>query len=412
MKRILLFFILTITSLIAYAQLNENINRHIIIAVDEYPLSTYSAVSTSKIVSVIKSELEELSLGESDYFSCVKFGIGTQDSSLDNYAQAVGNFTWKSKSEFESEIDSLVKDVRKYHNHRGGTFSMLTGAKFYSLNALYPFSGENSANRTYMLMITDNQYNGNGDMNSEFNHFKGLDSNFNKNLKREDFLDKCISISEQYRFDYISEKVIETGWAPYKAILFEIVPSSSFSLNSAVNFPANLGLKRVKGGYKLDFEYDLVDEGYTLKKLKVDIIKNDNTVESVEYYSNNERVEIGVKSTEISGDSIQVEIRGWLQKNDEIYNSVVMNPYDDKHFSRLTYRQKLPKSGETKILNIIPLSDMFWWFFTEDLEKAVIVWDVIIILIIIAMVIVIGFLIFKKITKYVPDNDSIKINNI
>lgn len=398
--------------MVAHAQLNENINRHIIIAVDEYPLSTYNAVNTSKIVNAIKSELDELQLDESDYFSCVKFGIGTQDSSLDNYARPVDNFTWKSKSEFELEIDSLVDDARKYHNHYGETFSMLTGAKFYSLNALYPFSDENSANRTYMLMITDNQYNGNGDMNSEFSHFRGLDFDFNTNLKREDFINKCIKISEHYRFDYISEKVIETGWAPYKAILFEIVPSSSFSLNSAVNFPANLGLKRVKGGYKLDFRYELIDKDYTLKNLRVKIIKKDNTSKLKEYKSNNGRVEIEVKSSEISGDSIQVEIRGWLQKNDEIYNSVVMNPYDDKHFSRLTYRQKLPKSGETKILNIIPLSDAFWWFFTDDLEKAVIVWDVIIILIIIAVVIVIGFLIFKKITKYVPDNDSIKINNM
>lgn len=418
MIRKALIFILLLTTLTIKAQLTSEINRHVIIAFDEYPGTYGLSVPTSKIANCIDEELEKLDLGENDYISVVKFGIGTQDPSLSCYASTVnfafGKWTWQSVEAFNKDKNNLISRALNSHDHKGAEFSMLTGAKYYSLSALFDSENDKFANSTYMLMITDNQYNGNGDMNAEFDHFSGLDYNFNTNLKRKDFINQCVKISQHYRFDYVRETTIAGAGKlqPYKAILFKVVPSSSFSLNSAVNFPANLGLHRVKGGYKLDFDYSLVDDDYSVKRLTVDILRNDGTTESAEYAADNGHVELKIDADAVAGDSLQVTIRGWLQKKDDIYNSVVMNPYDAADFGRLTYEQKLPKEGDAKILNIIPMSDAFWWWFADDLQKAVICWDVIIILIMIVIVCFIGYRIFNRITDYKPSNSNIKINRI
>ena len=60
----------------------------------------------------------------------------------------------------------------------------------------------------------------------------------------------------------------------------------------------------------------------------------------------------------------------------------------------------------------IQLNDMFWWFYPNDIENAVIIWDVILILISIVVICIIAYMVFNRITLYIPCNDKIKIKKI
>lgn len=410
MKKLFLILLIIISTVHLFGQTAEYVTKHVIIAIDQYPSSSYDISSScSNVIKLLKS----LDLKGYDYVSIVKFGIGTQDKSFDSYASPIilednNYYVWKSFKSYD-DISEMWNEISNApHFNEGRQFSMLTGAKFYSLSSLYKHNENNRANRTYMLMVTDNQYNGDGDINAEYSHFLHLDSRVAKSrLTRKSFVHNCIEVSKYYRFDYIEEEIIDgvTNSQPYEVFLFEVVPSSSFSINSVVNYPANMGLERVKNGYKISFDYNLVDNDYSVARLNVDICGK----VSGEYYSNSDKVDLFIKSSEISCDSLTVTIRGWLHKKDTLYGAVVMNPYDMDNFNGLTHTQYLPLSDNIKIMNVLPLYDAFWWWYPNDLQKAVVCWDVIILIGFTILLAIIFYFVLRRISRYEPNDNDIKL---
>lgn len=391
-----------------------------IIAIDRFPDKGkgYKSILESNpqlIINSISKLSKAIGMTKSDYVSIVIFSIGTNDSSLDKYATCgVINgrkLLWNkytSPKDLFGDGNKSWSAILNSHVNEGSPFSMLTGAQMYSLKACA--NGKHLANKTYLLMVTDNQYNGNGDVDAEFVHF--MQQGASNKLKREDFRNTCISIAKDYNFIFTGEELIkEHIMYPYKVTLFEVRPSSSFSLNSVVNYPANLGLQRIRGGYKISFEYQLTSNDYDLSRFDVEIQHaNDDQKETTTCYKGN-TIEVKVNTSDINNDSIEVTLKGWLHKKDCSYNCAMLNP-NDSVFSNLSITQKLPLKDEYKIFGMFPLYDLFWWWYPNDLHAAVVIWEIILSPILLLLILGLGYYVLLRITKYVPEDTNIKITHL
>ncbi|MCD8203279.1 MAG: hypothetical protein LUD48_06535, partial [Prevotella sp.] len=196
----------------------------------------------------------------------------------------------------------------------------------------------------------------------------------------------------------------------YGCYLYEVVPNVSYSLGTIVDYPANFGLKRVRGGYKIQFDYRSRENGFDIKKLQISV-KGKNGEDIVKNYYDGESVDFKLKSSEIKSDSIDITIKGWILMNDSIYSGVVMSPYDER-FEKLNVNRKMALVDEYKIFGIFPLWTVFWWWCPNNLKAAVIIWDIILALIIVIVILWIGYVFLRKFTKYTPEDNSITLTHL
>ena len=89
----------------------------------------------------------------------------------------------------------IVSQGRDYVGR--GAFSLLTGAKAYALTTV-PSKDGKMVNRTYLLMVTDDNYNGNDDYNKEFSTL--WYENPNCRLSKTAFTSHCKNVNLFYKF--------------------------------------------------------------------------------------------------------------------------------------------------------------------------------------------------------------------
>lgn len=362
-----------------------------------------------------------------DFYSILTYEEGNLDCTLKNFAQpAIRNskeLIWQTYRGAEDMFSGNWAILANGHaTVDGQPYSLQTAAKSYCLTRTQ--NDEHYANRTFLIMITDDAYNGNDDFNKEFYSMFNVSGEHMSDRERFNsleaiFISKCRKVASYYRFDYIPEyeHIFDTNWTDegvleYKVMAFEVSPSSTFSLASVVDYPANLGLTRVRGGYLLDFSYYSSDSIYHINKFNVSIKNRLGDIK--EKYNGGEgsnHVCVKLHSSELNSDFVEVIIAGWLRQMDGLYNGLEMNPLSPDN-NRLMARLYIPLKTETKILGIVPLYDCMWWWYPNDLTTAVRVWDIIIIVISIILICIIAYQIFNRITCYIPDNKKIKINRI
>lgn len=414
---VLLFFLCSINAIKAIAQ-NEVLNKHVIIALDNALNPKYETVlcDQNRIKQAVAKIVVNLDLKEGDYYSFVNVGINEYSESINKLARPIKDakgklIVWREFknvkdmfSQGKSWYDMVLTQGINEINYMGRQFSLLTGAKAYSLSCIPKQRGEKIANKTYLVMITDDQYNGNNNQNTEFNTM------YNTRMSKQEFLTHCRNVAKYYNFQFSHSILIDsTLEARYEAFLYEVVPSSSYALGAVVNYPANLGLHRVKGGYRLQFPLETVSDEFLIKCLGVHIITSQSgkRVRRTHYfYPQDKEVSVLVPIDAVS-DRLEVEIEGWIYQNDSIYGGVLLNPYDPL-FSRLHTRQVLTLTNEAKIYGLLPIPDGLW-LFTDDCQTAVITWDIICLLVFIAGICLIAYLIFNSITAYRPNNNIIRL---
>lgn len=396
-----------------YAQLDSELRRHVIIAIDQYPTqdsgtNKLDATTATTVIPLLRQYLDSL-LTDRDYVSVVHYGIGTQDPSFAKYATCTT--PWENFSAFRQRLNSVnwLRIAQNKGRNRGECFSMMTGAKLYSLLSLFRRNEGKQNNKTYLLMITDNQYNGGGDIDAEYVHFEGLDYYRNPNLSRADFFKTCLAVSEKYNFNWLGRKIIipHTRY-PYQLALFEVIPSSSFSLNSIVDYPANLGLQRVRGAYTMKFNYRNISDKYHVKKIEILVKKSDGNYIQKEYTGDDGKVDVMFPINDSEGCMMDVKLRGWLEQKDSIYSGLVLSPYDE-NFKNLTVTVNLPLPERKKILGFIPLYDWMWWIFPNDADSMVAIWTGVLIFLLCMLVTYILRKIIIAKSTYTPDDHSINI---
>lgn len=399
--------------------ISKSLSKHVIIAFDDFVLPQFSnALLDGFIVrEKIRKALHDLGLKKGDYYSLVNFSISAYDNDINNLVRPIkdskGNkITWRP---FES-ADVLFKQnswndmiVNQGRNHVGwGAFSLLTGAKAYSLTTL-PSSEGCYVNRTYLLMVTDDNYNGNDDYNKEFSTL--WYENPNCKLSNDAFTNHCREVNLFYKFLYNRRYNIQkSGERSYDVHVYDVNPQSQVALPSVVNYPANLGITQINGGYRLKFDFSSASQDYILKKFQIIYYDRYGKEHTSEYTSETTAI-IDIHNNEInSEDSLKVLLRGWMLQNDKLYGGLLLSP-DDPLLQRLNVSLKLELKNEAILFGAIPIPSVLW-FFTDSATIAVTTWSIIaILLLVLFMWWLVRKLVYEN-TTYRPNNDQIVIKRV
>lgn len=402
--------------------------RHVVVAFDD-AISTesyrvYLKTSQEEILRRIVRQIERadgMPPGPSDYVTAVGFVADTYDADLLGFAGVLrgdsGQLAWRSGDELTGMFDNPWYD-QVYNQRRedvqGDFYSLLTGAKEYSVGAARPPVALLKANRLLLVLVTDNHYNGGDDYQKEFQDFRIMGGR----ASADEFFAYRDLFHQHYRLRLLDEEILLRGAAnPYQLRLYEVLAGTAMSLQAGVDYPASLGLERVRGGYRIRFTADATTPDYDIDSLALEVHTADGgvlvaDVRAVEGadMSRRRRVELFIPHDAVNPDSIHATLSGWLHQRDDIYGAYVLSP-DDKAYPRLRTRLTLNGRNEAKVFGM-RLPDTMWWFYPSDIKMAAFVWEVVLLLLVVAAVVYALYRLNSRSLRYVPDPDEISLRHL
>lgn len=402
--------------------------RHVVIAFDD-AISTesyrvYLKTSQDEILRRIERQIERadgMPPGPGDYVTAVGFVADTHDTGLGEFAGVLcgagGPLAWRSGDELASMFDREWYD-QVYNQRRKGVrgeyYSLLTGAKEYSVRAARPSVASFKANRLLLVLVTDNHYNGGDDYQKEFHDFRIMGAR----ASADEFFAFRDLFHQHYRLRLLDEDILLRGAAnPYQLRLYEVLAGTAMSLQAGVDYPASLGLERVRGGYRIAFTADATSPDYDIDSLALEVRTADGGVLVADVsadgdadVSRRRRVELFIPHDAVNPDSIQATLSGWLHQRDDIYGAYVMSP-DDRSYPRLRVRLTLNGRNDAKVFGM-RLPDSMWWFYPSDIKMAAFVWEVILLLLVVAAVVYVLYRLNGRSLRYVPQPDEISLRHL
>lgn len=405
--------------------------RHVVIAFDD-AISTdayraYLGNSRDKILQRISRLIERadsLPVGEADYVTAIGFVADTYAPDLGSgfAAPLTGDgraLSWLGGREFPSMFETGDKWYAQVYEQRrsnvkGDFYSLLTGAKEYTVGAARPPRDGLKANRLLIVQVTDNHYNGNDDYQKEFADFKKMGAR----TSADAFFDYRDRFYQNYRIKLLAADTLLRGAQnPYQLRLYEVMAGTAMSLQAGVDYPASLGLERVRGGYRIDFTASATTPDYDIDSLSLEVPTIDGRVLAAEITSADDaggarsrRVELFIPHDAVDPDSIHAILSGWLHQRDDIYDAYVLSP-DDASYPRLRTHITLNGRNEAKVFGM-RLPDSMWWFYPSDIKMAAFVWEVILLLIVVGAVVFAIYRLNSRSLRYVPGHDEISLRHL
>ena len=191
---------------------DKNIRHHVIVCFDQQVGSYNHYLNDDKglknLLKKIICEKDSL-LRDGDYYSFLTYEEGNLDCTLKNYAQPAHRnseeLIWRKYNGFDEMFSGSWSDIANSHTPVSGqAYSLQTAAKSYCLARVR--NEEKFANRTYLVMITDDAYNGNDDFNKEFHKMIDVGEPRMSDLNRFNELEKIFLSNYKYTFIYIEKK--------------------------------------------------------------------------------------------------------------------------------------------------------------------------------------------------------------
>ena len=421
MKRLILTIITLLYVAVSYAQLSNTINRHFIIAVDGAVPNYTDILQSSKVRNAVEEVLCGFKISDKDYVSIVSYQIDLLAPNFETFvwspeAKSGKKILWRAlPSKKLSEFGDWANIVAGQHAQKCGISaykaSFQSAVKPYILKRVQS-KGSICVNETYLLMLTDERVNGTDD-NYQY-EWKNISTVPGAKLKEmEDSVFQTISsINRMFQYESIkvlnqNKVILADGFMnPFVLVGYKINPTSIPAIQSIANIPAQLPVQKIRGGYRIKLYLEPFSDKYSIEQIELTINKNNKT-----FIGNVSSIEAFIERSQLSeGDTIT--LRTWVKFKDGIYNGLIMNPYDKQYRDGLTIKQAVVFKDDTKIFGKISMIDALWWWYPNDIQSAVIVWDVLIILVFIVFVCIMAYKIFNTITRYIPSNDKIKINKI
>lgn len=418
---ILLTFIITLQTIKIEA---SETATHYIIAFDQSVGKYHSDYLSPKTLSILTSILKNADYDlNHDYISIVGYSIEMGEPSMQRfvrpYTSSEGDtITWMSLSNLE--ISTLFRnwpEGQPLLNPYGSPYgSMQSLAKPYIVMETNSASSANKlADRTIMLLVSDEVVNGTDDnysqewnnistsLGANYMKFKELSQNvfstmqgFNEEFK---FVQIGLGNENKKRFPISSDGL-------YKVVPYEVVASDKPSIHSATDFPSSLPLKRVRGGFKMAVKSNPVNEKYAIHKIMI----SDRNGKILGESSDGD-MDFTISSEDIqTGDTLNVGLS--LKFKDGYYNGALISENNPRYKEGMISKQVVKIQDEAKVLGLVPLADAFWWWFPNDVFTAVMIWDLIILLIVIVIVGYILYRCFVRINAYKPSNDKLKITKV
>ena len=401
-------------------QRNAHLNRHFIVAIDgAMPKYTYELFKTSTKDYVENLLNKYFDYNKKDYLSLVTYQIDLSNPDFNRFAfvpqLSNGNrAAWIQQSEVDfSALGDWASMVAIQHNRLVGInkASFQSAAKQYILKAVQQKTNLGT-NETYIILLSDEKVNGVDDnYQLEWNNIStSKDSRIAP--YREEVFSKLKNINQRFLFEptkfygQYKHEFAHISKEPFVLAVYKVRPTIIPSIQSIANIPAQLPFKKVRGGYAFDLDLSTIDPMYSV--IKTELTLNDkNKKYSTKGCKQTQTID---KQLLAEGDTVTFKV--WLNYKDGIYNGLVMNPYDEDYQKGLTITQSVVFKDDAKIFGKIAMPDFLWWFWADDVQAIVIFWDVVFILLFAIIICVLTYRGFKRVTAYVPNNDSIKISHM
>lgn len=415
MKKVLILFILLSITSIAFAQLDTKPNRHFIIAIDGKLPNLYKDIlKRPSTLNFIDRVLSNYNISNDDYISIVSYQVDLNHPDFNNFAwipvdKNGQKISWRHLSANDGKRSLAqfgnwpnivdVQHARKFNIGIGASFQTIS--KEYILCAAKS-NGESSANETYILMLTDDRINGGNDrwdkewatVASSSPSIRPFRENVSSTINK---IDKLFRFTEERR-NVISNRFPDT----YKLIVYK-VNAAPLPIQSITNIPAQLPFKRVRGGYAFDLDLHKTTDGYSVKKIELNLEKSPDPI-----IVNGDVWNKTIEKPKLSeGDTATV--RFWVKYVDGFYNGFTFNPYETEYARYNSITQSLELKDDAKIFGKLPVPDILWWFWPNKVQNIVIFWDLIFILIFIAIICTFAYKLFLRATKYTPSNNDIHL---
>lgn len=435
----IVFFIVLCLPNISNAQFEDVLKHHVIVAIDmTMPGQTWPQ-KESTCDEVFKTCLTKEILRDGDYISFVGFSTDEKAKSFDDYTyiltdSVIGGLYYRvyDKS-LNNQIYNRWESItsQKHRRHDGDKpFSMLSLAKLKAFAPLKKQTKEHYVNRTFVVIITDHQYNG-GDLFEEGIALNG----FNRLLTPKAIQDLGQCVSSEYFVKWLrgnSGKLYRSPFAEESrdinecVDLYEYIPlQSGLTLPTVIDYPAGVMAKRVRDG-KYILKTDIIsmnDPRYNLLRLHVRIEGNDTIFYDIIRHADtaqNDYVPINTfnvyydfgNNPNIKGSMITIE--AWISLNDSIYNATVLTPVKNApdYLASRGLHATIPITFEepAKILGMVPLPD--YMMLDDDQAQVATVITVIAGLLLLFIAFIIARIIILWLQIHHITADDININKI
>ena len=413
MKRILLVFAFVLMGINAFCNEKKN---HVIISFDlksDVMMNNRRDYTIKQVKEVLPQILKTNGIN-SGYVSLQTFSASENAENLDDYIiELKAPFT-------EFSNISIVLDNLQSSDFSGimpgEGYSLLTVARPYSLLKFKEQKNEILVDRTFLVLITDNKFNGNDNYKKELDDASPYGIKYNAAVKKN-IMANMISVQQNYFYELIDEKSIcyyNDYYVSKKGsmTLFEVIPLQQyFSVESVLDFPHTITATRTKDGYKAIFKVNQLDNpNYRFISSEAFLPVEGHDEKRHVKLNQNEIFDIPESLVEQVGeDNISIDFRTWVQLIDNVYNHTILSPDGDKlqGAEGLNRSIKIKLEEDAKILGFIPLTDGLYdiSFWTNDQSVAAATWGVIFILILLGIMI---FIIWRS-TQYRSKNNDVKI---
>lgn len=294
MKRFLLVtFFAFLHVCLVHADTSTFVERnHLIIAFDESGNAWRKTDTNVRyyIKEILSNNNEQFCFTNKDYYSIVGFRADCSGAEWDNFVYIKKDPSIDNRSkELAFVQDStrlytllsnsgLWEELSNYSgNYIDSSYSLLSIAKPYILNRIGTIENKPQVNRTFIILITDHQFNG-GDFHNELIWFLSKGNYRDRDITINKVLQPCYQVGEEYTFKYIESR--QWGYQPYYRYveLFEAYPNQDYlTLPAVIDYSPSIQARREKGKkHSFHLELKKSNKHYDVKKLSL-FFRNPNT---------------------------------------------------------------------------------------------------------------------------------------
>lgn len=364
----------------------DSFRNHVIILLDRSG-SMKGEESTRILENVVKNEVPKLLsekglvidqkalLQSDDYLSIGFFGLGEFNNydytrfitlAVDDQADKPFGRTF-SRISAQAALDHSWKQI---YTHQKRFFSGdFTGLSFAGPIGFQFFkNSERRVHRTFVLLISDGQFNSIDDPNNEISH----ESIWIKRYKRHQTLFNRGHISEAYkevRNQYNWSEVWSSQYGKYKLHLYEYVPNQrSLDVRSIVEFDMDVMLNRTPGGYekKLTFKDADTSDIYLPQLVALQIVDPESKEiihQDIHYFHEGQaNTLLRDIPKEYYGTPLKMEMAYWVDLKDDVYACHQLHPFGDDEQGAKGLVKTIDLLFEEKayVLGFIPLNNYLY----------------------------------------------------
>lgn len=420
----------------------DSFRNHVIILLDRSGSMTKGRGSMSILEDVIKNEVPKLLsekgllidqkalLQSDDYLSIGFFGLGEFNDydykkfitlALDDQATKPLGRTFSRISGQAALDHSWIQIYTHQKRFFSGDFTGLSfagpiGFQFFK-------NSERRVHQTFVLLISDGQFNSIDDPNNEISHKSIPIKRYNKHqtlFNRKYISETYKEVKNQYNWS----EVWSSQKGKYKLHLYKYVPNQkSLDVRSIVEFDMNVVLNRTPDGYEKKLSFKDVDTSdvYLPQLMAIQIIdpESEEVIHQDMHYFHKGQVNALLKDIpeEYVGKSLKMEMAYWVDLKDDVYGCHQLHPFGDEEQGAKGLVKAIDLLFEEKayILGFIPLNNFLFKISGSLMGNAqtdnVLFWNICLIsLLLVILVISTAIYITRK--RVITDAHSISIKTL